>query len=105
VRRLELRHRDLQLFENYQADEIQRCTTVNKDVVQLDVDDCLGDEQQEMPDPTMRLGQSKASKLIDVSIHLWCDLAFGTGAAAATSRRMFLMMRREVMSQELPNMT
>jgi hypothetical protein len=41
----------------------------------------------------MLLGQSEALKLIDVSIHLWCDTAFGAGAAAATSRHRFLMMR------------
>jgi hypothetical protein len=56
------------------------------------------------PAHVMLLGQSEASKLIDVSIHLWCDTAFGAGAVAATSRRRFLMMRREVMSQESPNM-
>jgi hypothetical protein len=57
------------------------------------------------PAPAMLLGQSEASKLIDVSIHLWCGTAFGAGAAAATSQCRFLMMRREVMSQEPLNMT
>jgi hypothetical protein len=55
--------------------------------------------------PAMLLGQSEASKLIDVSIHLWCWAALGAGAAVATSLRMFLMMRQEVMSQEPPNIT
>jgi hypothetical protein len=53
----------------------------------------------------MLLGQSEASKLIDVFIHLWCGAALGAGAAAATSRHRFLTMRREVMSQEPPNIT
>jgi hypothetical protein len=42
--------------------------------------------------PAMLLGQSEASKLIDVSIHLWCGAALGAGTTAATSRRRFLMM-------------
>jgi hypothetical protein len=49
AQRLELRHRYLQLFESYQADQIQRCTTVDKDVVELDVDDGRGDKQRELP--------------------------------------------------------
>jgi hypothetical protein len=57
------------------------------------------------PAPTMLLEQSEASKLIDVSIHLWCDTAFGTGVAVATSRHRFLVVWWEVMSQEPPNMT
>jgi hypothetical protein len=32
------------------------------------------------PTLAMLLGQSEASKLIDVSIHLWCAAAFGIGA-------------------------
>jgi hypothetical protein len=51
VRQLELRHRYLHLFESYQANQIQRCTIVDKDVVQLDVDDGWGDKQQELSDP------------------------------------------------------
>jgi hypothetical protein len=51
ARRLELRRRYLQLFEICQADQIQRCTTVDKDVIQLDVDDGQGDKQQELSDP------------------------------------------------------
>jgi hypothetical protein len=50
--------------------------------------------------PTMLLGQSEASKLIDISIHLWCGAALGAGTTTASSRRKFLMMRWEVMSQE-----
>jgi hypothetical protein len=50
------------------------------------------------PAPAMLLGQSKASKMIDVSIHLWCGVAFGAGAATTISWRRFLMMRWEVMS-------
>jgi hypothetical protein len=42
--------------------------------------------------PAILLGQSEVSKLIDVSIHLWCGVAFGAGAATTTSRRRFLMM-------------
>jgi hypothetical protein len=57
------------------------------------------------PAPAMLLGQSKVSKLIDVSIHLWCGATLGAGATAATSQCMFLMMRREVMFQEPPNIT
>jgi hypothetical protein len=53
----------------------------------------------------MLLGQSEALKLINVSIHLWCGAALGAGAAAATSRRKFLMMRHEVMSQGPLNIT
>jgi hypothetical protein len=56
------------------------------------------------PTPTMFLGQLEASNQIDVSIHLWCGAALGTGAAAAISRRKVLMMRRYVMSQEPRNM-
>jgi hypothetical protein len=41
----------------------------------------------------MLLGQSEASKLINVSINLWCGIAFGAGAAAATSPRIFFMMQ------------
>jgi hypothetical protein len=55
------------------------------------------------PARAMLLGQSEASKLIDVSIHLWCGAALGVGTTAATSWRRFLMMRREVMSQKAPN--
>jgi hypothetical protein len=44
------------------------------------------------PTPAMLLRQSEASKLINVSIHLWCGVAFGAGAVAATSQRRFLMM-------------
>jgi hypothetical protein len=50
------------------------------------------------PSPTMLLGQSKASKLIDVSIHLWCGMALGAGEATATSRHRVLTMRQDVMS-------
>jgi hypothetical protein len=57
------------------------------------------------PAPAMLLGQSKVSKLIDVSIHLWCGATLGAGATAATSQCMFLMMRREVMFQEPSNIT
>jgi hypothetical protein len=45
------------------------------------------------PALAMLLGQLEASKLIYISIHLWCAIAFGAGAAAATSQRRFLMMR------------
>jgi hypothetical protein len=57
------------------------------------------------PTPAMLLGQSEASKLIDVSINLWCGAALGAGAVSTTSRRRFLTMQREVMSQEPPNIT
>jgi hypothetical protein len=44
------------------------------------------------PTPAMLLGQLEASKLINVSIHLWCGTAFGAGASTATSRCRFLTM-------------
>jgi hypothetical protein len=44
------------------------------------------------------LGQSEASKLIDVSFHLRCGVALGVGATIGTSRRRVLMMSRYVMS-------
>jgi hypothetical protein len=44
------------------------------------------------PAPAMLSGQSEASKLIDVSFHLWCSSTFGAGAAAATSRCRFWTM-------------
>jgi hypothetical protein len=59
VRRLELQYRDLQLFESCQADEVQRCTTIDKDMVQLDVDDGWGDEQRELPGPCVTPRVSK----------------------------------------------
>jgi hypothetical protein len=46
----------------------------------------------------MFLGQSEASKPIDVSIHLRCGAALGAGAAATTARRRVLMMRVDVTS-------
>jgi hypothetical protein len=52
------------------------------------------------PTPTMLLGQSEVMKLINVSIDLWCGAALVAGAATTTSRRRFLTMQREVMSQE-----
>jgi hypothetical protein len=57
------------------------------------------------PALAMLLGQSDALKLIDVSIDLWCGAALGAGVATATSRRRFLMMQWEVMSQEPLNIT
>jgi hypothetical protein len=77
AQRLEFRHRYLQHFESCQADQIQHCTTIDKDVVQLDVDDGRGDKQWELLGPCHALRQSEASKLIDVSIHLWCGPPLG----------------------------
>jgi hypothetical protein len=57
------------------------------------------------PAPAMLLGQSEASKLIDVSIHLWCGVDLGAGTTAATSQHRFLTMQWEVMSQEPLNIT
>jgi hypothetical protein len=57
------------------------------------------------PAPIMLLGQSEASKLINVSIHLWCGVALGASAATATSQRRFITMRWGVMSQEPSNIT
>jgi hypothetical protein len=54
--------------------------------------------------PAMLLGQSEASKLISISIHLHCGPTLGAGAAAATSQRRVLTTRWDVMSQEPPNM-
>jgi hypothetical protein len=56
------------------------------------------------PAPATFLGQSEASKSIDVSIHLWWGTALSTGVAAATARRSVLMMCLDVISQELPYM-
>jgi hypothetical protein len=50
------------------------------------------------PAPVMFLGQSEASKPIDVSIHLWCGAAPGEGPAAATARRRILTTHQDVMS-------
>jgi hypothetical protein len=57
------------------------------------------------PAPTMFLGQSKASKPIDVSIHMWWGASLGAGAAVATARHTVLTTRLDVMSQEPPYMT
>jgi hypothetical protein len=54
------------------------------------------------PAPAMFLGQTEASKLIGVSIHLWWGAALGVDAAAATARRRVLTARRYMMSQEPP---
>jgi hypothetical protein len=56
------------------------------------------------PAPAMLMGQSEASNSISVSIHLWCGAALGAGAVAVISQRKVLMMRRDVISQEPPNM-
>jgi hypothetical protein len=48
----------------------------------------------------MFLGQSKASKPIDISIHLWWGTALGAGAAVTTARCRVLTTCRDVMSQE-----
>jgi hypothetical protein len=45
------------------------------------------------PAPAMLLGQSKASKLIDISIHLRCGATLVAGTAVATSRHMVLTTR------------
>jgi hypothetical protein len=37
------------------------------------------------PAPAMFLGQSEASNVIDVSIHLWWGTALGVGAAVTTA--------------------
>jgi hypothetical protein len=50
--------------------------------------------------PAMFLGQSEASKPIDIPIHLWWGTALGTGAAAATAQRGVWMMHPDLMSQE-----
>jgi hypothetical protein len=56
------------------------------------------------PAPAMFLGQSEASKPIDVSIQLWWGATLGTSAAAATTQRRELMMGLDVMSEEPPYM-
>jgi hypothetical protein len=48
------------------------------------------------PGPAMFLGQSEASKLIDVSIHLWWGAALCIGVAAATARHRVLMTLLDV---------
>jgi hypothetical protein len=50
--------------------------------------------------PAMFLGQSEASKPIDVSIHLWWGATLGVGAAAATARCRVLTTGLDLMSQE-----
>jgi hypothetical protein len=50
------------------------------------------------PAPAMFLGQSEASNMIDVSIHLWWGTALGVGAAVTTARHSVLMTRLDMMS-------
>jgi hypothetical protein len=50
------------------------------------------------PAPIMLMVQSEASKLIGVTIHLWCGDTLGAGAVAATSWRRVLTTRHDVMS-------
>jgi hypothetical protein len=57
------------------------------------------------PAPTIFLGQSEASKQIDISIHLWCGAALGAGAVVVIARHRVLMTRLDVMSQKLSYMT
>jgi hypothetical protein len=57
------------------------------------------------PAPAMFLGQSAASKPINVSIHLWWGAGLGAGVATATAQHRVLMMRWDVMSQEPPYIT
>jgi hypothetical protein len=56
------------------------------------------------PANAMFLGQSEASNVIDVSIHLWWGATLSAGVAAATTRCNVLMMRLDVISQEPPYM-
>jgi hypothetical protein len=74
-------------------------------MVQLNIDNGWEDKQRSCLTPTMLLGQSVASNPIGVSTHLCCGAALSARAAAAISRRKVLMMHRDVMSQEPPNMT
>jgi hypothetical protein len=92
-------------FEGRKIDEVECCTSVNQDVVQLDVGNGGRDQQWKLPGPAMLLGQSEASNPIGVSIHLRCGAAFGVGVTAAISRRRVLTTRQEIMSQEPLNMT
>jgi hypothetical protein len=55
--------------------------------------------------PALFLGQLEASKMIDVSIHLWWGTALVVGAAAATARSRVLMAHWDMMFQEPPYMT
>jgi hypothetical protein len=50
------------------------------------------------PALAMFLGQSEASKPIDVSIHLLWDNALSAGATTTTIRRRVLMTRLDMMS-------
>jgi hypothetical protein len=56
------------------------------------------------PAPALFLGQSEASKLIDVSIHLWCGTTSGLCVAAATTWHRVFTTHRDMMSQEPPYM-
>jgi hypothetical protein len=93
----------MQLLESYRTDEVEGCPTINQDVVQPDGG---GDDQWQLPSPTMFLGQSKAMKPMDVSIHLWWGASLGAGAAAATAtaQRSVLTTCLDIMSQEPPYM-
>jgi hypothetical protein len=50
------------------------------------------------PTPDMFLGQSEASNVINVSIHLWWDAALNVGTMAATVWHSVLVTRLDVMS-------
>jgi hypothetical protein len=102
---LKLRHWDLQLLERCQTDEVKRCATISKDVVQLNVGDGEGDEQRELPVTCHILGAVKGIKAnrrlypLVVRHRLWCR-----------GGRRYLPAQgfddaQEVMSQEPPNMT
>jgi hypothetical protein len=61
-RGLEFRHQDLQLLESCEPDEVESSTTINYDVVQLDVGHGWGDEQWELPDAYHALGTIRGIK-------------------------------------------
>jgi hypothetical protein len=50
--------------------------------------------------PDMFLGQTEASNVIDISIHLWCGATHGASAVVTTTRLSVLMTHLDVMSQE-----
>jgi hypothetical protein len=70
VRGSELGHRNLQLLESYQTDKVEGYLTINQDVYNLMLAMVGEKTSGSCSAHTMFLGQSEASKLIDVSIHL-----------------------------------
>jgi hypothetical protein len=61
------------LLESCKADELENSTTIDWDVVQLDVDDGWGDGQRELPSVCQALGTIRGIET-DSRLHpLWCS--------------------------------